>query len=76
MNHVLHIAAIAQIRHDTEGRAYYRRKFRRREDPRPEHPLTQRGSRMSAFECRGTQTAGVTAGRNALASRLLTQGEP
>ncbi len=26
MNHVLHIAAIVQIRHDTEGRAYYRRK--------------------------------------------------
>jgi hypothetical protein len=27
MNHVLHIAAIVQIRHDTEGRAYYRRKI-------------------------------------------------
>ncbi|MCP3422442.1 IS110 family transposase [Nocardioides pinisoli] len=27
MNHVLHVAAIVQIRHDTEGRAYYRRKF-------------------------------------------------
>ncbi|QSR30107.1 IS110 family transposase [Nocardioides sp. S5] len=27
MNHVLHVAAIAQIRHDTEGRAYYRRKL-------------------------------------------------
>ena len=27
MNHVLHIAAIVQIRHDTEGRAYYRRKL-------------------------------------------------
>ena len=26
MNHVIHIAAIVQIRHDTEGRAYYRRK--------------------------------------------------
>jgi transposase len=26
MNHVLHIAAIVQIRHDTAGRAYYRRK--------------------------------------------------
>ena len=25
MNHVLHVAAIVQIRHDTEGRAYYRR---------------------------------------------------
>jgi transposase len=27
MNQVLHIAAIVQIRHDTEGRAYYRRKL-------------------------------------------------
>jgi transposase len=27
MNHVLHIAAIVQLRHDTEGRAYYRRKL-------------------------------------------------
>jgi transposase len=27
MNHTLHIAAIVQIRHDTEGRAYYRRKL-------------------------------------------------
>src|SRR4051794_26060495 len=26
LNHVLHIAAIVQIRHDTQGRAYYRRK--------------------------------------------------
>jgi transposase len=26
MNHVIHIAAIVQLRHDTEGRAYYRRK--------------------------------------------------
>ena len=27
MNHVLHIAGIVQIRHDTKGRAYYRRKL-------------------------------------------------
>ncbi len=27
MNHVLHVAAVVQIRHDTEGRAYYRRKI-------------------------------------------------
>jgi transposase len=26
MNHILHIAAIVQLRHDTEGRAYFRRK--------------------------------------------------
>ena len=27
MNHVLHVAGIVQIRHDTEGRGYYRRKL-------------------------------------------------
>jgi transposase len=27
MNHLLHVAAIVQIRHDTEGRAYYRHKL-------------------------------------------------
>jgi hypothetical protein len=27
MNHVLHVAAIVQLRHDTPGRAYYRRKL-------------------------------------------------
>jgi len=27
MNHLLHIAAVTQIRLDTEGRAYYRRKI-------------------------------------------------
>lgn len=27
MNHVIHVAAIVQIRHDTPGRAYYRRKL-------------------------------------------------
>ena len=27
MNHVMHVAAIVQLRHDTEGRAYYRRKL-------------------------------------------------
>src|SRR4051794_24104172 len=27
LNHVLHIAAIVQIRHDTQGRAYYRRRL-------------------------------------------------
>ena len=26
INHVLHIAAVCQLRHDTEGRAYHRRK--------------------------------------------------
>ena len=27
LNHVLHVAAIVQIHHDTEDRAYYRRKL-------------------------------------------------
>ena len=27
MNHVLHVAAIVQLRHDTKSRAYYRRKL-------------------------------------------------
>ena len=34
MNHVLHIAAIVQLRHDTEGRAYYRRKLAAGKTPR------------------------------------------
>jgi transposase len=34
MNHVLHIAAVVQIRHDTEGRAYYRRKLAESKTPR------------------------------------------
>ncbi len=27
MNHMIHIAAVTQLRLDTEGRAYYRRKI-------------------------------------------------
>jgi transposase len=27
LNHVIHVAAIVQLRHDTDGRAYYRRKL-------------------------------------------------
>jgi len=33
MNHMLHVAAIVQIRHDTEGRAYYRRKLAKGKTP-------------------------------------------
>src|SRR5262249_61962596 len=33
MNHVLHIAAIVQIRRDTAGRAYYRRKLAESQTP-------------------------------------------
>ena len=39
LNHVLHIAAIVQIRHDTEGRAYYPRK------------LTESKTPMEALRC-------------------------
>jgi transposase len=39
MNHMLHIAAVTQIRLDTEGRAYYRRK------------LAERKTRMEAMRC-------------------------
>ena len=33
MNHVLHVAAIVQLRNDTEGRAYYRRKRAAKKTP-------------------------------------------
>jgi transposase len=33
LNHVIHIAAIVQIRHDTDGRAYYRRKLAESKTP-------------------------------------------
>src|SRR5918995_4419931 len=33
LNHVIHIAAIVQIRHDTEGRTYYRRKLAESKTP-------------------------------------------
>jgi transposase len=39
LNHVVHIAAIVQIRNDTEGRAYYRRK------------LTESKTPMEALRC-------------------------
>jgi len=39
MNHVLYMAGIAQIRHDTPGRAYYRRK------------LTEGKTPMEAMRC-------------------------
>ena len=39
MNHVIHVAAIVQIRHDTPGRAYYRRK------------LTESKTSMEALRC-------------------------
>ena len=34
MNHMIHIAATTQIRHDTDGRAYYRRKIAAGKSPR------------------------------------------
>jgi hypothetical protein len=45
MNHVLHVAAIVQIRHDTEGRAYYRRKLA--ESKRPMEALRCLKRRLS-----------------------------
>ncbi|WP_426512975.1 transposase [Dactylosporangium sp. McL0621] len=48
INRVLHIMAIVQLRNDTEGRAYYRRKLGRGQEPdgshpRPETPTVQCG---------------------------------
>lgn len=45
MNHVIHIAAIVQLRHDTEGRAYYRRK--RAADKKPLEALRCLKRRLS-----------------------------
>ena len=41
MNHMIHIAAITQIRHDTDGRAYYRRKRAEGKKPLEAHALPQ-----------------------------------
>ena len=41
MNHMIHIAAISQIRLDTDGRAYYRRKRAEGKKPLEAHPVPQ-----------------------------------
>ena len=41
MNHMLHIAAVTQIRLDTEGRAYYRRKLAAGKTPHGSHALPE-----------------------------------
>ena len=41
MNHMIHIAAISQIRLDTDGRAYYRRKRAEGKKPLEAHALPQ-----------------------------------
>ena len=41
MNHMIHIAAISQIRLDTPGRVYYRRKLAARQDPARSAALPQ-----------------------------------
>jgi transposase len=41
MNHMIHIAATTQIRHDTDGRAYYRRKIAAGKSPRRSDALPQ-----------------------------------
>ncbi len=38
-NHVIHIAAVSQLRRDTPGRAYYRRKLAAGKTPRRSHAL-------------------------------------
>jgi transposase len=50
LNHLLHIAAIVQIRHDTEGRAYYRRKLA--ESKTPMEALRRLKRRLSDAVCR------------------------
>ena len=41
MNHMIHIAAISQIRLDTDGRAYYRRKRAEGKKPLEAHAMPQ-----------------------------------
>ena len=66
MNHMIHIAATSQIRLDTPGRAYYRRKLAARQDPHRSHALPQaHGSPTpSTDSCSPTPTTAATdAGR-------------
>ena len=62
MNHVLHIAAIVQIRHDTEGRAYYRRKLAAGKTP------------MEALRCLKRRLSDVV--YRQLAADMLQAGQP
>ncbi|MCW2809080.1 MAG: family transposase, partial [Marmoricola sp.] len=48
MNHVVHVAAIVQIRHDTEGRAYYRRKLEAGKTPMEALRCSSAGSPTSS----------------------------
>ena len=65
INHVLYIMAIVQVRHDTPGRAYYRRLLARREDPErgpadPQTPPVRR--RLPADGRRPATTTGRASG--------------
>jgi transposase len=64
MNHVIQIAAIVQLRHDTEGRAYYRRKLAAGKTPMEALRCLKR--RLSDVIYRrlvaDAKTAGLTAG--------------
>ncbi len=67
MNHVLHVAAIVQIRHDTEGRAYYRRKLAAGKTPMEalrclKRRLSDVVYRQSVADARRLQEPGVGAG--------------
>ncbi|WP_290513198.1 hypothetical protein [Aeromicrobium sp.] len=50
LNHVIHIAAVTQMRLDTEGRAYYRRK--RAEGKKPLEAMCCLKRRISDLICR------------------------
>jgi transposase len=61
MNHVIHVAAIVQLRHDTEGRAYYRRKIAAGKTP------------MEALRCLKRRTSDVIY-RHLLADAIAAAG--
>ena len=63
MNHVPHVAAIVQLRHDTEGRAYYRRK------------LAAGKTRMEAMRCLKRRISDAVY-RQLLADARAAQAQP
>jgi hypothetical protein len=70
---LLHIAAVTQIRLDTEGRAYYRRKIADGKKPM-ERPSDQHGpgSRASAWPAIEQRNRALAARRNAERLRVST----
>ena len=53
MNHMIHIAAISQIRLDTDGRTYYRRKRADGKKPLESLKLQDEPGRLAAQQCTG-----------------------